>query len=146
MPRKSSKKSTAKETPATGPIDWDQLAKLMPAFVRRNIGELERDFIEMVAKLLDFASRMPPTLAYPTSREQSNALIADCVRNSVLERFHAEGTPIGQEEMKALMIDCSTRLDRWVIFGRLTINTDFEPIYLASLAAIGRMYCTQWER
>src|SRR5947207_14841882 len=128
MPRKSSKKSTAKEALATGPIDWDELAKLMPAFVRRHIGELERDFIEMVAKLLDFASRMQPTLAYPTSREQSNALIADCVRNTVLERFHAEGTPIGQKEMKEFMIDCSTGLERWNIFGRLTINNGLEPI------------------
>src|SRR5437867_8783815 len=146
MRGKSSKKSTTKATVTTRPIDWEELSKLMTAFIRQHIGELERDFIEMVAKLLDFASRMRPPLTYPTSRKQSNALIAECVRNTVLEDYHAAGTPIGQEEMKVLMIDCSTRLNRWVIFGRLTINTQFEPIYLATLAAIGKMYCSRWEK
>ena len=128
------------------PIDWDELAALTANFVDIHIRQFEPEFLKGSIGMISIAAGMQPPLSYSISpREEANALIADCVRNSVLENFHASGVAIGQKEMKALMIDSSRKLCQWVLFGRLTINTKFEPIYHAALAAIGRFYCRNWE-
>ena len=50
-----------------------------------------------------------------TYREEANALIRLCVRdNTPLEDYHAKGTPIGQEEMKSLMIASTKNLAHWL--------------------------------
>ena len=146
MPRKSPPKPKTGTTKMAIPIDWEVLAALTAEFVDRHICQFDPEFLKGSIGMISIASGMRTPLTYSISpREEANALIADCVRNSVLENFHASGVAIGQKEMKALMIDSSRKLCQWVLFGRLTINTKFEPIYHASLFAIGRLYCRNWE-
>ncbi len=146
MPRKSPPKRKTRTKKKTTPIDWDKLASLTVEFVNMHMSQFESEFLKGSIGVISIAAGMQPQLTYPISpREEANALIADCVRNSVLENYHASGIAIGQKEMKALMIDSSRKLSQWVLFGRLTINTRFEPIHHAALAAIGRLYCRKWE-
>jgi len=144
MPRKSPPK--AKTGTKRIAIDWDVLATLAAEFVDIHISQFEPEFLKGSIGIINMAAGMQPPLTYSISpREEANALIAVCVRNSVLENYHASSVAIGQKEMKELMIDSSRKLCQWVLFGRLTINTKFEPIYHAALAAIGRLYCRNWE-
>lgn len=80
----------------------------------------------------------------PSPRTEANALVAYCVRNGgPLEDYHASGRPIGQAEMKELMIRSCRRVDAWLGVREACLRS--EPgLWWAWVNAYHAMYCGRW--
>lgn len=80
----------------------------------------------------------------PSPRTEANALVAYCLRNGgPLEDYHAGARPIGQAEMKTLMITASRRVEAWLRVREACMQR--EPgVWWAWVNAYHYMYCKRW--
>jgi hypothetical protein len=87
----------------------------------------------------------------PTYREEANALVHQCFRNSFLEDLHAgkhskllenpQFSRITQEEMKKLMIESSAAIARFLEF-----KERYPKKYKKMINAITLLYTKKWEK
>jgi hypothetical protein len=98
-------------------------------------------WIEIVASL-GFLGFRP---GKPATRIEANVLVAYCFRNGPLEDFHSSGRPIGQREMRRLMIFACRQLEGCLEVRKFLLA--HQPnLWWSFVNCYHAMYCGRWSQ
>lgn len=102
-----------------------------------------RELIECTEEKEEYTARINSTP--PTPRMEANALVAFCLRNQgPLENWHSEGRPIGDPEMKELMIKTCRNVEAWLAIRDALLRENPER-WWGWVNCYHRLYCMRWE-
>jgi hypothetical protein len=82
-----------------------------------------------------------------TRRKEANALVAMAVRNGPLEDFHSQGVPVGNREMKEIMVFAGRRMNT-VLALRDALNASGpggRRLWKRIVVAYHHLFCRDWE-
>ena len=134
------------------PNDADDLSKLqikdLPEYFRNRYGEyLDPAFVNNIAYYLSLVtSKCLQEIKVIPPRVEANVMTAYCFRNTILEKYHHEGTPLGDPEMKELMISMSSRLSEWLNMKNLLHAFTDELLYNIIVRTYEAAYTHNWEK
>lgn len=79
-------------------------------------------------------------------RVEANALTAAAFRNGPLEDYHASGMPIGNTEMRGLMISASRRMNALLQLRDILLSDPGgKLLWQRMIVAYHKMFCRNWE-
>ena len=76
-----------------------------------------------------------------TVRDEANALVVLCFRNGPIEDYHANDRPIGQKEMKRIMLYACRNLEKY-----LSLKNENAIKYKGAMMLYNILFCGGWER
>jgi hypothetical protein len=82
-----------------------------------------------------------------TRRREANVLAAMALRNGPLEDFHSQGVPVGNREMKEIMVFAGRRMNT-VLALRDALNASGpggQRLWKRIVVAYHRLFCREWE-
>jgi hypothetical protein len=82
-----------------------------------------------------------------TRRREANVLAAMAVRNGPLEDFHSQGVPVGNREIKEIMVFAGRRMNT-VLALRDALNASGpggQRLWKRIVVAYHRLFCREWE-
>jgi len=82
-----------------------------------------------------------------TRRREANVLAAMAMRNGPLEDFHSQGVPVGNREMKEIMVFAGRRMNT-VLALRDALNASGpggQRLWKRIVVAYHRLFCLNWE-
>ena len=120
--------------------------ELYSAFVREHGSKFDTAFLEDIGGCIPLGLAGAADMDEPFSlRREANAITAYCVRNTVLEDYHAQAVPIDQARMKALMIEVSTKLEQWLLLRQL-MTDQYGTIYDLAVRTYECLYAKRWQK
>jgi hypothetical protein len=134
------------------PNDADDKSKIqikdLPDLFRKTYGKhLDPVFVNNIAYCLSLVTpECLQEIDLITTRVEANAITAYCFRNTILEKYHDEGTPLGKPEMKELMISMSSTLSEWLKMKNLLYTSGTISLYNVIIRAYEAAYTSNWEK